>query len=156
MTSGEDMTATKPAQTDNQDMIARIVAAYAQRSDVGIADIVRLTQELRASLGAVALPAATPVAEVTALALPATRTPAISLDDAVSETEVRCLCCGKGFKTLKRHLHAAHGLSEDAYRAAFGLSPDFPIVAPAYSERRSQVASDSGFGTYDRGTRGAA
>ena len=156
MTQRDDVTATDAIGPS--DMISRIVSAYANRPDVGIDDIVRLTKELTQTLGVET--AGTPRPEMTEHSDPEgkvakIRTPAVPIEQAVRDEAVTCLVCGKSFKTLKRHLMAAHGMSEGQYRAAFGLSDDFPIVAPSYSERRSQVASDTGFGTYDRGSREA-
>ena len=140
--------ATSEPDRLSAETIATIVAAFAQRPDAGVEDIVRLTERLSGLSAAAARPALAPK--------PAAPRPACDPAAAISPDAVRCLCCGKSFKTLKRHLQSAHGLSEAGYRAMFGLSEDYPIVAPSYSERRSQVASETGFGTYDRGAPGAS
>jgi predicted transcriptional regulator len=59
---------------------------------------------------------------------------------------------GKRYSTLKRHL-TKHGLDPNTYRAQYGLPPDYPMVAPAYSERRSAMARNIGLGS--RGSRNA-
>jgi predicted transcriptional regulator len=56
---------------------------------------------------------------------------------------------GKPYKTLRRHL-AIHGLTPDAYRAKWGLEEDYPMTAPAYSERRSELARALGLGRRHR------
>ena len=48
-------------------------------------------------------------------------------------------------KTLKRHL-SRHGLTPDQYRARYKLPADYPMVAPAYSEARREVAKRLGLG----------
>ncbi len=53
---------------------------------------------------------------------------------------------GKSYKTLKRHL-TAHGLTPASYRERFGLPADYPMVAAAYSERRSSLAKAHGLGS---------
>ncbi len=53
---------------------------------------------------------------------------------------------GKAYKTLKRHL-TANGLTPEAYREKFGLPVDYPMVAAAYSERRSSLAKAHGLGS---------
>lgn len=53
---------------------------------------------------------------------------------------------GKVYKTLKRHL-ARHGLTPDQYRAKHGLHADYPMVAPEYSRKRSDLAKRMGLGT---------
>ncbi|WP_283536270.1 MucR family transcriptional regulator [Methylorubrum extorquens] len=50
---------------------------------------------------------------------------------------------GKPYMMLKRHLRR-HGLDPDSYRARYGLPADYPLVAPSYSERRSEIARSSG------------
>jgi predicted transcriptional regulator len=57
-----------------------------------------------------------------------------------------CLDCGAKVKTLKRHLQSAHGLTPQQYRERWELKRDYPMTAPAYSERRSQMARDLGLG----------
>lgn len=52
---------------------------------------------------------------------------------------------GKPYKTLRRHL-AGHGLTADEYRARYNLKPDYPMVAPDYSEARRAMAKTIGLG----------
>ncbi len=52
---------------------------------------------------------------------------------------------GRPYKTLKRHL-ATHGHTPQSYRATFGLGVDYPMVSPAYSAVRSQLAKAVGLG----------
>ena len=54
--------------------------------------------------------------------------------------------CGKRVATLKRHLRVVHGLTPAEYREAFGLRRDYPLVAPAYGERRADIARQVGLG----------
>lgn len=61
---------------------------------------------------------------------------------------------GKTYQTLKRHI-ANHGMTPDEYRARYGLDADYPIVAPAYAARRSELAKSIGLGTKARKTRQA-
>jgi len=73
--------------------------------------------------------------------------PSIPLKDIVKAKYVVCLECGKRFKTLKRHLHKAHGLMPKEYYARFGLDPKkFPLVCMDYSVARSKMAKDRGLG----------
>jgi predicted transcriptional regulator len=134
------MTDSKPGG----DMIAQIVAAYASRPDVSQDDIVALLARLTGMAedgtpAAVADPA--PVGAVK---------PALPIEDAITRDKVFCLCCGKGFKMLKRHLGAEHGLSEAEYRAMFNLPEDLPLVAPSYSRKKAAFAKEAGFGKYSR------
>ena len=133
------MTETKPAG----DMIAQIVAAYASRPDVSQDDIVALLARLTgmADGGEAQVAASVPVGTVK---------PALPIEDAITRDKVFCLCCGKGFKMLKRHLGAEHGLSEQEYRAMFNLPEELPLVAPSYSRKKAAFAKEAGFGKYSR------
>jgi predicted transcriptional regulator len=57
-----------------------------------------------------------------------------------------CLEDGRRFKSLKRHLKAQYDLTPDEYRRKWGLAPDYPMVAPAYSQARSSIARNLGLG----------
>jgi predicted transcriptional regulator len=80
---------------------------------------------------------------------------AVPPEQTVHEEYVVCLEDGKRFKTLKGHLRAAHDLSPEQYRAKWALSADHPIVAPAYSARRSTMAKQTRFGKVGRDTSGS-
>jgi predicted transcriptional regulator len=130
------------------EMLSSIVAAYAARNDVTADDIVALVAKLRVELGLDDEPTAAAPAAAAAVER---AEPALPLEKAVTEDKVFCLCCGKGFKMLKRHLGAEHGLTEAEYRAMFDLPADFALVAPAYSRKKASHAKQAGFGKYDRG-----
>jgi predicted transcriptional regulator len=49
-------------------------------------------------------------------------------------------------RMLKRHLINKHTLTPDAYRERYGLASDYPMVAPNYSARRSEIAKEIGLG----------
>ena len=52
---------------------------------------------------------------------------------------------GKSYSSLKRHI-TGHGYTPESYREAFGLKPDYPMIAPGYSERRRDIAMKLGLG----------
>ena len=64
------------------------------------------------------------------------------LDAAFGVDKVYCLVCGKGMKTLKRHLNTAHGMTPGQYRKQFGIAAGTPLVATEYSDRRKKMAKD--------------
>ncbi len=74
------------------------------------------------------------------------REPAVPIDKSVKRSQIICLECGNGQKTLKRHLGTAHGLSGEEYRAKWGLDRDYPLVAPNYAKQRSEMAKRIGLG----------
>ena len=49
-------------------------------------------------------------------------------------------------KVLKRYLATRFGLTPAEYRKRWGLPSDYPMVAPAYAERRSTLARQFGLG----------
>ena len=72
--------------------------------------------------------------------------PAVPVKKSITPEAVTCLICGGKFKSLKRHLHATHQLTPHEYRDAFKLKSDYPLVAPAYAARRSDLAKALGLG----------
>ena len=54
---------------------------------------------------------------------------------------------GKTYKTLTRHL-SRRNLTPVQYREKHGLHEDYPMVAPEYSKRRSELAKNMGLGTH--------
>ncbi len=73
--------------------------------------------------------------------------PTIPLKDIVKEKYVVCLECGKKMRTLKTHLRKAHNLQPKEYFKRYGLDPKkFPLVCKEYSEKRSRMAKERGFG----------
>jgi len=72
--------------------------------------------------------------------------PAVAIKKSIKKDYLICLEDGKKFKTLKRHLMTAYGLTPDAYREKWGLKSDYPMVAASYSEVRSKISLDAGLG----------
>ena len=72
--------------------------------------------------------------------------PAVSIKKSITPDALICLVCGHKHKMLKRHLRASHDLDPAAYREMFGLSSEYKLTAPNYSETRSGLATKSGLG----------
>jgi predicted transcriptional regulator len=79
--------------------------------------------------------------------------PAVPISRSINDDYIVCLEDGKRLKMLKRYLRSRFNLSPDEYRRKWGLPPDYPMVAPAYANRRSEFAKQIGLG---RGVRRAA
>lgn len=47
---------------------------------------------------------------------------------------------------LKRYLRTNYSMSLEEYRARWGLQTDYPMVAPAYAEKRHDLAKRIGLG----------
>ncbi len=129
------------------EIIAHIAASYAARTDVSSEDIIELISKLKQEFG---VEGATSQSEPQAQLDKAK--PALPLSQAVTQDQVFCLCCGKGFKMLKRHLGVEHGLNESEYRKLFDLPETMPLVAPSYSDRKAAHAKQLGLGKYHRDT----
>jgi predicted transcriptional regulator len=72
--------------------------------------------------------------------------PAVPVKKSVTHDYIICLEDGKKFKSLKRHLRTHPNLSPEAYRQKWGLPRDYPMVAPAYAAKRSDLAKTMGLG----------
>ena len=77
-------------------------------------------------------------------------TPAVAVRSSVKPDYIVSLITGQKLKSLKRHL-TSHGLTPAEYRERYGLKPDYPMVASAYSAQRREVAQKLGLGRKDRG-----
>lgn len=117
---------------------AEIVAAYVSRNSVAadaVPEIIRsVHQALRGLTGA-------------APAQPEERPkPAVPISKSVQHDFIVCLEDGKRLKMLKRYLRSRYDMSPEEYRRRWGLPADYPMVAPAYAERRSDFAKKIGLG----------
>ena len=116
---------------------AKIVAAYVGNHDVAVNDLSELISRTYAALIGTSTPE--PI-QAERLA------PAVPIKKSVTPDAIICLECGKPQSMLKRHIAKAHGLSVDDYRSKWGLPNDYPMSAPNYSARRSEMAIRFGLG----------
>jgi predicted transcriptional regulator len=72
--------------------------------------------------------------------------PAVEADKSITPDFLICLEDGKRLKMLKRHLRTSYGLTPEQYRERWGLSIDYPMVAPNYARKRSTLAKSNGLG----------
>ncbi len=72
--------------------------------------------------------------------------PAVSIKQSVKPEYIVCLDDGKKLKMLKRHLKTAYNMTPDDYRKRWGLPSDYPMVAPNYAAKRSELAKKIGLG----------
>jgi len=122
-------------------LTAEIVAAHAGNNAVASAELGGLIQAVFDTLRRLA--ADEP-------AVPAELTPAVPIRRSVTDGHIVCLEDGKKLRMLKRHLISRHGLTPQAYRAKWGLGPDYPMVAPAYALKRQELAKKIGLGRKPR------
>ena len=79
--------------------------------------------------------------------------PAVPVKRSVFPDHIVCLEDGKKLKMLKRHLKTAYNMTPEQYRERWGLTSDYPMVAPNYAKHRSSLAKKIGLGTKPRGRR---
>lgn len=72
--------------------------------------------------------------------------PAVSIKKSVQDEYLVCLEDGKKLKMLKRHLSTSFDMTPEDYRAKWGLPSVYPMVAPAYSRKRQDLAKKIGLG----------
>jgi len=72
--------------------------------------------------------------------------PAVPVRQSIRQDRIICLEDGKSFSMLKRHLMTDHKLTPQQYREKWGLSRDYPMVAPDYAKTRSALAKKIGLG----------
>jgi len=72
--------------------------------------------------------------------------PAVPIGASVQRDHIVCLEDGKKLKTLKRHLKAHYDMTPAEYRHRWNLPADYPMIAPEYAVRRSEIAKKSGLG----------
>ena len=113
-----------------------IVAAHVSNNSVSVEEVPTLIQNIYGALAG--LGAAPAVAEKLE--------PAVSVRSSIKADHIVCLEDGKTFKSLKLHLMSDHGLTPAEYRARWGLPADYPMVAPAYAEKRRVIAMQIGLG----------
>jgi predicted transcriptional regulator len=72
--------------------------------------------------------------------------PAVPVNKSVFPDYIVCLEDGKKLKMLKRHLHTAYNMTPKQYRERWGLPRDYPMTAPKYGARLSELAKPAGLG----------
>jgi predicted transcriptional regulator len=119
------------------EMATDIVAAFVSNNTVQAAELPRIFTDMHKTLADIA------GGEGSREKLK----PAVPINKSVTDDYIVCLEDGKKLRMLKRHLRSRYDMSPEQYREKWGLPPTYPMVAPKYSERRSQLAKQIGLGT---------
>jgi predicted transcriptional regulator len=114
-----------------------IVAAHVSNNRVSTEELSTLISSVYGALAGLNAPA--PAPEVAP-------EPAVSIRSSVKNDHIVCLEDGKKMKMLKRHLMTRYNMTPADYRARWNLPADYPMVAPAYAERRRELAKKIGLG----------
>jgi len=136
---------TSPDASSLTELTADIVSAMVSNNTVATDDLPTLITSVFEALSAIVAPKALveagPVYE-----------PAVSIRKSLADpAKIISLIDGKPYSTLKRHL-GQHGLTPAEYRERYGLPRDYPMIAPAYAERRREIAKTIGLGSKGRGS----
>ena len=121
------------------------VAAHVSNNSVAVSDLPNLIQNVHSALTGISGNGAAPEPKPE---------PKVSIRSSVKPDYIVCLEDGKRLKMLKRHLMTHYNMTPDQYRQKWGLSADYPMVAPNYAEQRRTLAKSIGLGTKRRRTRG--
>lgn len=113
-----------------------IVSAYVSNNAVARTDLAALIGSVHAAFRSVGSPKA---------AEPADPKPCVSVKKSITPDFLISLEDGRPYKALKRHL-AGLGLSPEDYRRKWQLPLDYPMVAPNYAIKRSELARKHGLG----------
>ena len=113
-------------------MTAQIVAAYVGNNSVGGSQISELIKTVYSNLAG--------LKEDVELNDSVKQKPAVTVKRSITADYLICLEDGKKLKMLKRHLRTSYGLTPEEYRTKWGLSSDYPMVAPNYAKQRSAFA----------------
>ena len=130
------------AENDAEDTLltltADIVAAHVSNNSVAVNDLPNLIQNVHSALSGISRSGTAPEPKPE---------PKVSIRSSVKPDYIVCLEDGKKLKMLKRHLMTHYNMTPEQYRQKWGLSADYPMVAPNYANARSQLAKKMGLGT---------
>ena len=118
-------------------LTTEIVSAHLANNSVTQNDVAGLIQSVFSKLTELAQGEETPSVELT---------PAVPIKKSVTDDYIVCLEDGKKLKMLKRHLMTSFGMTPEEYRLKWGLSADYPMVAPTYAAKRQELAKKIGLG----------
>lgn len=122
-------------------LTADIVSAHVSNNSVAVSDLPLLIQNVHGALTGLSGEPVVPQVK---------QEPAVSVRSSIKPDYIVCLEDGKKLKMLKRHLMTHYKMTPEDYRAKWGLSPDYPMVAPNYAEQRRSLAKKIGLGTSRR------
>ena len=119
------------------ELTADIVSAHVSNNSTAVADVPALIHNVFAALTNAETPAAPDAVKAE---------PAVSVRSSIKQDYIVCLEDGKKLKMLKRYLRTNYDMTPEQYRAKWDLPRDYPMVAPAYAEKRRGLAHAIGLG----------
>jgi|SRR5210317_847426 predicted transcriptional regulator len=122
------------------EMAADIVAAHASTTNMTKEELVSELNEIYNALNTLEK------GEALTDSVEEESVPAVTRKKAFGKDSIYCMICGKGFKTLSRHLKTSHQMSASEYRKQFDIPRSQSLAAKNYSDKRRQMAIDRGLG----------
>lgn len=122
--------------SNKSELTADIVSAFVSHNQVAQRDLTELIRAIHAALTELENPSPPPTEKPV---------PAVSIKKSVTHDYLISLEDGRRYKSLKRHL-GSRSLTPHQYREKWGLTADYPMVAPAYAQQRSELARTMGLG----------
>ena len=122
------------------EMAAEIVASHASTTNMTKEELVSELSDVYNAL------ASLEKGEVVVEMTPEEQGPAVSRKKAFGKDKIYCMICGKGMKTLSRHLKTSHDMTAPEYRKQFDIPRAQSLASRNYSETRRQMAIDRGLG----------
>ena len=118
-------------------LTAEIVSAYVSKNSLPTAALPGLIGQIHQSL--------TGLSSSHKVEAPVALVPAVPIKKSVTPDYIISLEDGRKFKSMKRYL-GLRNMSPAEYREKWGLPRDYPMVAPNYAARRSELAKKLGLG----------
>ena len=114
--------------------VSKIVSAYVSNNSLSSSELPQLIWTAHEALKSLDQGASSPLE------------PAVPIKKSVKPDYIICLEDGMKLKMLKRHLRTSYDMSPDEYRQRWRLPGDYPMVAPNYAAKRSDLAKRIGLG----------
>lgn len=135
---GQDSSLEGAASDARLKQCAKIVSAYVANNNISITRLRQLIADVQTTLQF--------VGKRRDVAGKLQLKPAVDITLSITNDYLVCLEDGLRFKTLKRHLRDRYGMTPADYREKWGLHANYPMVAPDYARRRSNIAKKIGLG----------
>jgi len=124
-------------------LTAQIVAAHVSNNALPVGDLAGLIRDVHGTLAGLGHGAPPPASAEKPV-------PAVPVKKSITPGYLICLEDGKKLKMLRRHLKTSFNMTPEQYREKWGLAADYPMVAPEYAAKRSELAKQIGLGTKPR------
>jgi predicted transcriptional regulator len=128
-----EATQTRPELTAT----AEIVASYVMNNKMNVHDLEQLIQRVYHTVSVLdgAQEGKSPITSA-----------GVSVEESVTPDYIICLEDGKKLKMLKRYLKNHYDMTPEEYRKRWNLPANYPMVAPNYAKKRSELAKEIGLG----------